>query len=61
MGTEPAAEAAPDPGSDLLTPAPVAPPPVLEEEEEVEEEEEEVEEECVSALQLVGGQCRLLF
>lgn len=61
MGTEPAAEAAPDPGSDA-GPAPVAPPPVLEEEEEeVEEEEEEVEEECVSALQLVGGQCRLLF
>lgn len=36
--------------------APSAPPTVVEEEEE----EEEVEE-CVSALQLVGGQSSLLF
>lgn len=44
--TEAATEGPSDPG-----PAPPAPPTVEE------EEEEEVEEECVSALQLIGGQC----
>ncbi|KAI3364003.1 hypothetical protein L3Q82_001599 [Scortum barcoo] len=48
--TEAAAEVTPDPEPDSGS-APTAPPPVLEDEEE---EEEEVEEECVSALQLVG-------
>lgn len=46
--TEAATEGPSDPG-----PAPPAPPTVEE------EEEEEVEEECVSALQLIGGQCFL--
>lgn len=52
--TETAAEWTPDPEPDV-TPAPEAPPTGLEEEEE---EEEVVEEECVSALKLVGGQCK---
>lgn len=47
--TETAAELTPEP-------KPEAPPTGLEEEEE-EEEEEVAEEECVSALKLVGGQC----
>lgn len=54
---EAAAEGTPDP-EPYTNPTPAAPPTVLEEEEE---EEDEVEEECVSALQLVGGQSRLLF
>lgn len=49
----PTAAVAPGPGS-----TPVTPPTALEDEEE---EEEVEEEECVSALQLVGGQCGLLF
>ncbi|XP_041814447.1 BRF1 RNA polymerase III transcription initiation factor subunit b [Chelmon rostratus] len=49
--TEAASEVTPDPEPDTNS-TPAAPPTVLEEEEE--EEEEEVEEECVSALQLVG-------
>uniref|UniRef100_A0A3Q3XC88 Transcription factor IIIB 90 kDa subunit n=1 Tax=Mola mola TaxID=94237 RepID=A0A3Q3XC88_MOLML len=48
-------EATPNPEANASS-APAAPPTALEEEEE--EEEEEVEEECVSALQLVGGQCK---
>lgn len=55
--TETAAEVTPDSEPDP-GPAPAAPPTGLEDEEE---EEEEVAEECVSALKLVGGQCRLLF
>ncbi|XP_027131999.1 transcription factor IIIB 90 kDa subunit isoform X3 [Larimichthys crocea] len=47
---EAAAEGTPDP-EPYTNPTPAAPPTVLEEEEE---EEDEVEEECVSALQLVG-------
>lgn len=52
-GAEATPDSEPDPG-----PAPAAPPTGLEDEEE---EEEEAAEECVSALKLVGGQCRLLF
>ncbi|KAM9338917.1 transcription factor IIIB 90 kDa subunit-like [Symphorus nematophorus] len=48
-----AADLTPDPEPDRSS-APAAPPSVLEEEEEEEEEVEEAEEECVSALQLVG-------
>uniref|UniRef100_A0A3Q1GAN5 B-related factor 1 n=1 Tax=Acanthochromis polyacanthus TaxID=80966 RepID=A0A3Q1GAN5_9TELE len=51
-----AANAKPEPSAD----PPAAPLPTEEEDEE-EEVEVEVEEECVSALQLVGGQFRLLF
>ncbi|XP_074540742.1 transcription factor IIIB 90 kDa subunit-like isoform X2 [Halichoeres trimaculatus] len=43
-----------DPQPEKLPIPPAEPPPALEEEEEEEEEEVEVEEECVSALQLVG-------
>lgn len=53
--TEVAAEVTPDSEPDP-GPVPAAPPTGLEEEEE---EEEEAAEECVSALKLVGGQCRL--
>ncbi|XP_030260187.1 transcription factor IIIB 90 kDa subunit [Sparus aurata] len=48
--TEAAAEVTPDPEPDSSS-TPAAPPTVLEEEED---EEDEAEEECVSALQLVG-------
>ncbi|GAA6227682.1 transcription factor IIIB 90 kDa subunit-like [Lates japonicus] len=48
--TETAAEPSPEPEPDVSSALSAAPPPV----EEEEEEEEEVEEECVSALKLVG-------
>ncbi|XP_039981116.1 BRF1 RNA polymerase III transcription initiation factor subunit b isoform X4 [Xiphias gladius] len=51
--TETASEPTPDPELDTSS-TPTAPPPTVVEEEEEEEEEVEVEEECVSALQLVG-------
>lgn len=50
--TEVVSEAPPEDVADT-EPAPVEAPPAVEI-----EEEEEVEEECVSALQLVGGQSR---
>uniref|UniRef100_A0A3B4WFS6 Transcription factor IIIB 90 kDa subunit n=1 Tax=Seriola lalandi dorsalis TaxID=1841481 RepID=A0A3B4WFS6_SERLL len=56
--SEATAEPPPDPEPDTSSAPPAAPTTVEVEEEEEEEEEEEVEveEECVSALQLVGGQ-----
>uniref|UniRef100_A0AAQ6A2I6 B-related factor 1 n=1 Tax=Amphiprion ocellaris TaxID=80972 RepID=A0AAQ6A2I6_AMPOC len=54
--TEAAAEPTPEPEQEPSADPPAAPLPM-----EEEDEEEEVEEECVSALQLVGGQFRLLF
>ncbi|XP_042358819.1 BRF1 RNA polymerase III transcription initiation factor subunit b isoform X2 [Plectropomus leopardus] len=61
--TPAAAPEAPPKPEPATSSAPAAPAVAVEEEEEEgeEEEEEEVEEECVSALQLVGGQSRLLF
>uniref|UniRef100_A0A3B4ZBL5 B-related factor 1 n=1 Tax=Stegastes partitus TaxID=144197 RepID=A0A3B4ZBL5_9TELE len=57
-----AAEPTPDPEPDTSAAAATTPAaPVPMEEDDDEEEEVEVEEECVSALQLVGGQFRLLF